>query len=304
MKIILLDSIISPDWLKYGFIGLVAIVILLFYFTIKPLIKNEKNKKFWVFVFLGSGLILLILGGISSYFNDKMKAENKRQIDSVAIANLDLQKKLAVYTDSSPEGQQLLLKMEENKRKFDSLVNINKQLENDISKNKDVISELILYNIIPALESDLRVTSGKGQYAPQIEDINYKRLRRAIFLNFMIFNADINILKQTLNIYNEQTKEFSPEDINKIISDFSNLMRVRLTWLKQEAIPALEADIRHLEEHPMEQRAASAIVKLPKEAIIFEVSNDLGSNTVMINNITILEKEKNLLMKKLSATTP
>ena len=89
------DSIITPDWLKYGFIGLWQLwiyysIILLFYFIIKPLIVNEKNKKFWTITFLIYSLTLLTFGGVSSYLNDKMKFDNKCDIDSVKVLNIEL----------------------------------------------------------------------------------------------------------------------------------------------------------------------------------------------------------------------
>ena len=176
-----LDSIITPDWLKYGFIGLVAIVNLLFYFVIKPLIKSEPNKKFWTMTFLISSLILLIFGGISSYYNDKMKFDNKRAVDSVSVDNMDLRKKLAIYTDRTPEGDSLRKKIEINKTKFDSLVNENKQLEANVKVQQNLISELVMNNIIQALETDLVASPGKSNIKYNIKDVNYKRIRRAVF---------------------------------------------------------------------------------------------------------------------------
>ncbi len=301
MKGLLLESIISPDWLKYGFIGLVAIVNFLFYFIIKPLIKNEPNKKFWTITFLIASLVLLIFGGISSYFSDKMKFDNKRNVDSVEVSNMDLQKKLAIYTDRSPEGDSLKLRMEANKVKYDSLSDINKQLEQNVSIQQDIISDLVMNTIIQSLETDLVATSGKSQIKNKIEDVDFKRMRRAVFLNFLSFNADPNILRRTLITYRKQNAEPSLNDINRIISDLPNLMRVRLKWLKQEAIPALEADIKFLEESPITQRSAFASVKLPPEAIILEVSEDNGGNKETVEDLTALKKERDLLIKTLSS---
>lgn len=50
----------------------------------------------------------------------------------------------------------------------------------------------------------------------------------------------------------------------------------------------------------MTQRSAFASVKLPKEAIIVEVSEENGGNKETVENLTTLQKEKSLLMKKLS----
>jgi hypothetical protein len=301
MRPFLLDSIISPDWLKYGFIGLVAIVNLLFYFLIKPLIKNEPNKKFWTLTFVIASIVLLTFGGVSSYYSDKIKFDNKRRVDSVEVANMDLQKKLAIYTDRSPEGDSLRAKMEANKVRYDSLVDANKQLERNIVFQQNLISELVMNTIVQSLETDLIATSGKSDIKYQIQDVDFKRLRRAVFLNFLSFNADPNILRQTLITYGKQNGEPSLNDINRIISDLPALMRVRLKWLKQQAIPALEADVKYLGERPMIQRSAYASVKLPKEAIIIEVSDENGGNKETVEDLTALEKERDLLMKRLAS---
>jgi len=69
------------------------------------------------------------------------------------------------------------------------------------------------------LETDLIVTSGKSDAKYKIKDVYFKRLRRAVFFNFLSFNADANILIQTLFTCQKQNCEPFTTDINRIIAE-------------------------------------------------------------------------------------
>ena len=300
MKAILLDSLISPDWLKYGFAGLVAIFGILMYFIFKPVITSDPNKKFWVILFILVSLILLSMGGFYIYTTDKFKNDNTKSIDSLASINNDLKRKIEIYSDTSPQSYSLRQKVKENQVKYDSLIKVNLTLEDNIDKKQQIISDLVTKSITESLENDLTATSGKTRFDAKIPDIDYKRLKRAVFLNFTSFYADKEILKQSLFSLQKQSGEFKTSDINRLLNNYTLLMQTRLTWLKNNAIPALQQQILYLRDNPQVQEGLYARVKLPQDIWVIPVNRDNGGNEVTVDDLALLKKERDLLIDKIS----
>ncbi|MEO5888669.1 MAG: hypothetical protein ABIQ31_00390 [Ferruginibacter sp.] len=298
MNIHFLDSIISPDWLKYGFTGLAAIFGLLMYFIFKPLIANDSNKKLWIILFMVVSLIILSMGGFYVYSGDKLKATNTKTVDSLILRIASLEEKLQIYSGKTPEIETLVKKINDNKHSFDSLDKLNQNLDLSVKSQQTLITGLVSRSIIESIENDMTATEGKGGLPQNYPDVEFKRLQRAVFLNFYSFNGNKEILKQTLNALQKQTGDIKSSTINRLLSIFPALMRQKYNWLKNQAIPELEKSIAYLRDNPMVQETVHANVKLPKEIWIIPIE-DKFCNVAFVADLVGLKKEKELLANKL-----
>jgi hypothetical protein len=298
MKSVILDSVISPDWLKYGFTGLVAIFGILMYFIIKPLTQSQENKKFWIILFVLISFILLGTGGFYVYNNDRLNNSSGKTIDSLNYKVSELQEKIKILNGTTPEIENLRLKIATNKSVLDSLLQINTDLEKSTKEQSDFITDLVSNSILESLENDWRITSNKQLFNNSIKDLDFKRLQRVVFLNFLKFNADKTILQQSLLALHKTSGEIATSDINRILSNFNNLMQLKLKWLNNSAIPAMNEAFEYIEKHPQIQSGPSATIKLPKEIWIIQ-SDTENDHTVTFTDIVDLKKEKRLIEQRL-----
>lgn len=322
-------TLLSPDWLKYGYPGLVAIFALLLYFIFKPIINQDTaNRRLWVLLFIAVSLLLLGTGGLYIYTADNRnysaaKTTNtyKRNLDSLHAIISSQSSKLDIYTHRTPQNDSLvkLIRQQQHehdslttkiavyhrtisyqKRSYDSLTGVSDAYHQRVRKQQQLITNLVIQDIQESLEEDLSATSGKASLSGKIPDLGYKRLKRAVFLNFPSFNADKTILRGVFASLVKQSTEFSQRDTDRVLAEYTALMRLRLQWLKEQAIPALQADITRLREQPQIQEEVHASVKFPEEVIILAVDDAHGGNYSYVKDMQTLKREQDMLVAQLT----
>ena len=124
-------------------------------------------------------------------------------------------------------------------------------------------------------------------------EIQYKRLRKAVFLRLLSFQADITILKDSLESLTKRGHSFVAIHITRILGELPRIKSEKLRWLEDQAIPALRRDIEDVQNSPV-QRGASASVILPKIAWILDHDND-DEPKETVYDMQLLEEEVSLL---------
>ena len=289
----ILDSLISPDWLKYGFTGLVAIFAILMFFIIKPLTQTETNKKFWIVLFIVVSFVLLGTGGLYVYSNDTSNITHSREIDSLNLKISDLEGKLKIINGKTPEIESLQKNIESNKHILDSLSVANKDFEESIQKQSDLIKEIISSSILESFQQDWQLFNPNDFIG--VKDLTYKRLRRAVFLNFSKFNADKGVLEHTLLALQKTTGGIQTSDIKRVLMDYPNLMRLKIQWLRTEVIPPLGGSYSFWKKV---QASPSVTINLPREIWLKESGAEIDHATTF-TDLTAVKKEVALIERKL-----
>src|SRR5262249_25995909 len=96
------------------------------------------------------------------------------------------------------------------------------------------------------IESSLAESSGKDHMSIGTLDNNeflYRRLRKAVFLNIRSFQANDEILKGGLTTLTKRGYQIKEEMIGRLVAEMPELKAIKLRWLEDEAIPALQKDI-------------------------------------------------------------
>ncbi len=309
-----LESLISPDFLKYGFIGFLAIYVILLYSMFVRLVRTGVNIKHWVYLFLVMSLFILTIGGFYVYSTDRVKYSDKNSFDSLLVINRSLREKLDLYNDSSEAKITLAKKIKERSKQLDSLSKINDMLADSISNKQQLIDEFISKNIADCFDIELYASISKSNssiYKQYPKDINFIRLKRAVFNKFLCFHADKNLLKGGLeSLINQHRGNFTKKDVDELLANYTDLMQIRLNWIKDDALPAFQKDFLYRLQTG-EQRPVQAIVPLPKSLQVIVPRNPgevfLDSkpsiNDVLVTDIKTLQEEEKLLIKKLTGKT-
>jgi len=299
----------SADWLKYGFSGLVAIVIIATFYLIRHLIAHDSRKKMWIIIFLIAAVVFLLLGAASSYYSSKMQINKIHYNDSLLCSNNTLNTKVDILSDTSAQAKTIRAKIERNKIVIDSLNKINALLNRDITI-KDSSLTYVAYNYIDAsIEADLKATGSKPKSIPEL---NFKRLRRAVFFSILDFGGDPAVLKKALKIYQKEYNdlEMTDKDISAIVRELPNLMRIKKQWLKDEVIPALESAINDAQKRSeqvlpngqrnqeQQQQPIEVEVLLPTSIVI--IHNDRPSLKFNDTQLSNLKREVDLIERLLS----
>ncbi len=151
------------------------------------------------------------------------------------------------------------------------------------------------------IEGDLNLTEGKGGIIDTRElsnaELDYRRLRRSVFLNMSVLRANQTILENTLQALTLRGHEWIPAQKNRIISEFPGIKATRLRWLEDVAIPALQRSRDEMRQHPMSQSVASTNVLLPREVWILNKPEDEPKISVV--DMQGLRDEVDLLKRSL-----
>lgn len=151
------------------------------------------------------------------------------------------------------------------------------------------------------LESDLNLTVGKGSpeaggsSLPEAE-LNYRRLRHAVFFNITTLQGNQAILEGTLAQLAARGRPWVADVKDRVAAGFPDLKTLRLRWLQDDAIPALQHAIA--QRSPAQQSLPSATVKLPHEVWILD--HAAGTEpTAIVSSLDDLNEEVALLKRTL-----
>lgn len=151
------------------------------------------------------------------------------------------------------------------------------------------------------LGSVYRRAEGKSRaidYQEEIAAVHEKLLRQAVFFHLLSFNADAEVLEKALRILVSRGHRDAEHHISTIVKDLPKLTAIKLRWLEDDALPALQRDIEHLKARPMVQRSPAASVILPRE--LWLMNHEKGDEpTTTVMDINELKKEVALLKMKL-----
>lgn len=131
------------------------------------------------------------------------------------------------------------------------------------------------------LEEDLAATSNKLTNLPNgvsADEVNYNRVRRAVFLNMGNLGANKKIAEQTLDLLSKSGFEFVPKTKARLVSEFSQLRGMKLRWLKDVVTPAIAAEVAKLSKSPA-QYDLSVSVPLPVELTVVPGSTEQATKT-------------------------
>jgi len=175
-----------------------------------------------------------------------------------------------------------------------------KTTEQDLTAHKTALYPKVANHLQNELsETGIPTGGGKGgkirKSSLTTEDEYYRRLRKAIFLNLLNFQANNKILEGTLNLMIKRGFNISEYQKKMAISELENIKKNKLRWLEDLAIPALKEDIKKL-SRSVSQSSAQACVNLPEIAWILK-HKETEIPKECVSNITILENEVSLLKK-------
>lgn len=143
-------------------------------------------------------------------------------------------------------------------------------------------------------ESEGKTASHDDAGEDDYDEIQYKRLRKAAFLNLFSFQADSTILKESLESLSKRGYPFVAMHISRLVAELPRIKAVKLRWLEDHAIPALRSDIEYLQQYPMMQRGARASVVLPKFVWILDHSSG-NEPEETVQDMSLIEEEVSLL---------
>jgi hypothetical protein len=149
------------------------------------------------------------------------------------------------------------------------------------------------------LEGSLKFTAGKERIIDEETDlkiVRYKRLKRSIFLNMRVLQANQTILEHTLEQLEKRGYSWVSDQTPRLVAEFPKIKTQRLRCLEDKAIPALEQEIASTP--PMVQSVPQARVPLPQDLWIFD--HEPGEEPVdNVGNLAALEEEVKLIKESL-----
>jgi hypothetical protein len=241
------------------------------------------------------------------------KKENQQ--DALAVARINSRQVIVVTIITALSG--LLGALIQNRSTSGKIETLNQQLASSASKvdslkedsalSADERAALYSFTSEALEEDDLSLTGGKGELVEPRElprsEVSYRRLRRAVFLNMVPLRANRAILDNTLEALINQGYEWIRPHKARLVSEFPEIQRTRLIWLKDVAIPALEKSRNELEATPGLQEGPMAKVPLPEPTWIVPRAG-MESAKVTVTNLRELKAEEALLRRALSNTDP
>lgn len=145
------------------------------------------------------------------------------------------------------------------------------------------------------LEWALKETGGKsGTTLDENDEIQYNRLKKAVFQEMLSFQANTNILQSALETL--ANRGFRNVLIHKarLLGELPRLKTERLRWLEDKAIPELRKDIELLQSRPMIQRGPRASIPLPRIIWVLEHENGQEPEET-VTDMSLLEEEVSVL---------
>jgi hypothetical protein len=193
-------------------------------------------------------------------------------------------------------------------QKYEALSQQNEQLIAELARKERIIAEKdalsaaersALYQFTAdSLDSQLVSTSGKTNESGTGDgELDYKRLKRAVFMSMHALQADPSIADSTLQQLVKRGHEWIAKVSPRLVAEFPDIRIARLRWLEDAAIPALQREFDALRHSPV-QRAAETKVVLPQEVWI--LSEEAGGiPTVVLTDLNSLKEEVRLIKDKL-----
>lgn len=265
-----------PAILQYGLTGLAAIIVFLAYRLLaaqttktKPNNSILKTIKF----FMVLSIVLVVLSGTSSAVELLIKNQNgdAKTVDAkLEAAQQEIERLKGELANRELAAQQ-------EQRTLDRLVA--NRLEAAITQ----------YDLEEKQEA---AGPARANSVPAI------LLKRAVFREMFTFGADKATLERALNRLADRGLTGLQEATGPVLGDFANLMKLRLRWLKDRAIPILQEDIDYLRTHPTQCRPAGVFVPVPNELLIFDPKPDEEPMEMVDDMETVLAEIK-LLEEKL-----
>ena len=145
-----------------------------------------------------------------------------------------------------------------------------KDLQNDLEgPSASTVERDALYRLTSnSIESDLALTAEKRNVVKPAEladnELNYRRLRRAVFLNMDILRANRTILENTFDTLTKRGHRWVDGQKARLISEFPEIKATRLRWLEDAAVPRLQHSIDEKERHPLSRSVPAAEVPSPR----------------------------------------
>jgi len=271
-----------PNLLKSGFIGLVAIFGILFYFLFKKQLSGVLTTKDFLIRILPFILVSLLLVALSGYsiYTDKSFASNK-VVDS-------LKTELQICKGSSPSVDALQKSYQIITQKKDSLEKLISLLNQEVDIKQATLNENIIIQIAESFEIVTDKTSRKKGAGTTTAELDFKRFKNATFQNILVFGADTSILRRALLVMKNRGAQI---DVDRIVKATPTLLRLKRTWIKN-ALLQLENKVESM--GPIQEMARIEI-NLPKEVWII---NEPYEVTITEADWPRLETEKKLLDRK------
>jgi hypothetical protein len=166
-----------------------------------------------------------------------------------------------------------------------------------------VVERKALYQLTAdVIESDVKLTSNKRDAVSSDElsdqDLQYKRIRRSVFVHMGELRANTAILQNTLDEVSKRGYDWIAQQKPKIVADFPTIKAAKLRWIEDHAIPALQDAIDEIQRHPFIQNIPRADVQLPREMWILQ--HKLGEEpTITVTDMTALKSEAALIKQSL-----
>ncbi len=122
------------------------------------------------------------------------------------------------------------------------------------------------------------------------EEVRYRGLRKGVFLQVLAFRANGELLAESLNVLKRQGERITDADIARVVADLPSLLRMKLQWLRGEAIPKLTSYMQ-TKRAMIEQRTPAVEVALPESLWILPGTKSM----TYVTDLPSLEEEIKLL---------
>jgi hypothetical protein len=164
------------------------------------------------------------------------------------------------------------------------------------TNSTEVVKQVANRFVTDRIEGDLQTTIGKQLSVPnsQSSEIFYRRLKRAVFLNLLSFQASDEILKRSLKSLEGRGQPITDVQINKLIAEMPELKRAKSRWLEDQAIPAL---LKEKESNSVvgPNQGPPPFAKVPLPDTIKILDQRIGVPTVIVDNMALLKEEVEVL---------
>lgn len=131
-----------------------------------------------------------------------------------------------------------------------------------------IVERKALYQLTAdVIEDDLKLTRNKRDAVSPAElsdeELQFKRLKRSVFVHMDDIRANKSILENTLDEVAKRGYDWVVRQKPIIVADFAILKTSKLRWLEDRAIPALQDAIDEIERRPRIQDIPRADVNCP-----------------------------------------
>lgn len=281
-----------PDVLQYGLTGLAAVIVLMTYRLLINQSKKEKPNQSLlktIKAFMGFGIILSVISGvgnIAELFANTDHLKGQHQLNTELVEAKAEIERLKGDSQDQEVVQELETQIASLKLQLVGAQESMKVFEGKSTSESRVLDRLVADSI----ESHWRYTRAKTR---RVSESNRTALRcilvkRAAFIDLRKFEANDTILKNALiHLTNRGYTDMSP-CVESVVNDLDSIKILKLRWLEDKAIPALQDDIRNL---GVAQRGPSANVRLPD---ILAIPKELGGfepPEITVTNMSKLQEE-------------